>query len=307
MPDNGWPNNASTMHKIIKSHLDSFVKSCGLEQLTESEQFEMFCNYAITFNRVGSSFDAAEITTGQDDDGIDGVAVIINEEICLSQEDAETVFSSEKKNNDVELVFVQAKTSESFGLGDLLKFKEGVLRFLQSEDYDPSDEVLVSANETYNYCLTNVPKIRGGKPRLTARYVATGRYERPEEIERALRKFRSEVDDLGYFTSVDVEIIGRDEITGLWVRTYSGTTAALPVFSSAPLPTIAGVDEAYLVVAKATDIVDRLLTGDDGALRTQVFEENVRAFLGADNPVNASIGETLSDAKANGTYFGRAA
>jgi len=287
------------MHKIIKSHLESYVKSCGLEQLTESEQFEMFCNYAITFNRVGSNFDAAEITTGQDEDGIDGVAVIVNEEICLSKEDAETVFASDKKNNDVELVFVQSKTSESYDLGDLLKFKEAVLRFVESDSYDSPDEVLKGANETYNYCLKNVPKIRGGKPRFTARYVATGRYERPDAIEKALKKFRDAIDELGYFTSVDIEVIGRDAITNLWVKTYSGIAAALPVFSSAPLPTIAGVDEAYLVVAKATDICDKLLTGEDGALRTQVFEENVRAFLGSDNPVNASMGDTLSDAKAS--------
>lgn len=287
------------MHKIIKSHLDSYVKSCGLQPLDQSEQFEMFCNYAITFNRVGSQFDAQDITTGPDEDGIDGVAVIINEEVCLSKEDAETLFSSEKKNNDVELVFVQSKTSESFDLGDFLKFKEAVLRFLESDSYDSPDEVLVSANETYNYCLSNVPKIRGGKPRLTARYVTTGRYEQPEAIEKALAQFRSAAGKLGYFSAVDIHVLGRDEITSLWVKTYSGITAALPVFSSAPLPTIAGVDEAYLVVAKATDIVDELLKGEDGALRTQVFEENVRAFLGSDNPVNASIADTLSDAKAS--------
>lgn len=287
------------MHKIIKFHLDSYVKSCGLEHLTESERFEMFCNYAVVFNRVGSIFDASEITTGTNDDGVDGVAVIVNEDICLSQEDAETVFSSTKKNHDVELVFIQSKTSESFDLGDLLKFKEGILRFIEADEYCSSDEVLTSANETFACCLENVPKIRGGKPRITARYVATGRYERPEAIEVAIRKFRKNIEDLGYFSSIDVEVIGRDEITALWVNTYSGTTAALPVFSSAPLPSIAGVDEAYLVVAKATDIVDNLLTADDGALRTQVFEENVRAFLGSDNPVNASISETLSDAKAS--------
>ncbi|MOA65138.1 hypothetical protein D3C78_1914180 [compost metagenome] len=53
----------------------------------------MFCNYAITFNRVGANFDASEITTGSGEDGIDGAAIIINEEICLSREDAETIFS----------------------------------------------------------------------------------------------------------------------------------------------------------------------------------------------------------------------
>jgi hypothetical protein len=287
------------MHKIVKSHLQSYVTSCGLEQLTESECFESFCNYSVVFDRVGASCDASEVTTGMDEDGIDGVAVLINEEICLSREDAETIFVSDKRNNDVELVFVQAKTSESFDLGDFLKFKEGVMRFLEAEPYESEDDVLLSANETYNYCLTKVPKIRGGKPRLTARFVATGKYEKPVAIERAAKKFVSEITELGYFASVDISIIGREEITALWVQTYSGVSAALPVFSSAALPPIAGVDEAYLVVARAKDIVEELLVAKDGALRTQVFDENVRAFLGSDNPVNTSIGNTLSDAKAS--------
>ncbi len=287
------------MHKIIKSHLDSYVTSCGLEQLTESERFESFCNYSIVFDRVGASFDASEITTGADEDGVDGVAVIINEEICLSREDADTIFGTDKRNNDVELVFIQAKTSESFDLGDFLKFKEGVMRFLEADPYVSDDDVLNSANETYNFCLSKVPKIRGGKPRLTARYVATGKYEKPIAIERAVSKFIYEATALGYFASVDIAVVGREEITSLWVQTYSGVSAALPVFSSAALPPIAGVDEAYLVVARAKDIVEELLTAKDGALRTQVFDENVRAFLGADNPVNASIGSTLSDAKSS--------
>lgn len=287
------------MHKIIKSHLESYVTSCGLEQLTEAERFESFCNYSIVFDRVGASFDASEITTGSEEDGIDGVSVIINEEICLSKEDAEMIFGSDKRNNDVELVFVQSKTSESFDLGDFLKFKEGVMRFLEADPYESADDVLKSANETYNFCLSKVPKIRGGKPRLTARYAATGKYERPVAIERAVKKFEAEANALGYFANVDIRVIGREEITTLWVQTYSGVSAALPVFSSAALPPIAGVDEAYLVVAKAKDIVDELLTAKDGALRTQVFDENVRAFLGPDNPVNASIGSTLSDAKAS--------
>lgn len=38
---------------------------------------------------------------------------------------------------------------------------------------------------------------------------------------------------------------------------------------------------------------------EDGNLRTQVFEENVRSFLGSENPVNRAIAETLNDVKAS--------
>jgi hypothetical protein len=67
------------------------------------------------------------------------------------------------------------------------------------------------------------------------------------------------------------------------------------MFSNAPLPTIHGIDEAYLAVVKAKDLVASLLETEDGNLRSHVFEENVRAFLGIDNPVNKSISETLSE------------
>lgn len=287
------------MHKIIKSHLASFSKSRALEGCKESEQFELFCNYSIIFNRVGVDFDPSDVTTSEDDDGIDGVSVIIDEEVCLSADDAEMVFSTERKNHDVEIIFVQAKTSDSFDLGDFLKFQAAVLRFIDDEGYSPADETLSSTNATFNLCLNKVPKIRGGKPKFTARYVTTGTYENPTQLEAARKKFEKDVKAVGYFADVDVQFIGRDDLTQLWVQTYSGISAALPVFSSAPLPKIAGVDEAYLVVAKATDIVDELLKGADGSLRTQVFEENVRSFLGLDNPVNTSIAETLSDIKAS--------
>ena len=35
------------MHKIVKSHLDSYVVSCGLDHLNEFERFENFCNYSV--------------------------------------------------------------------------------------------------------------------------------------------------------------------------------------------------------------------------------------------------------------------
>jgi hypothetical protein len=71
------------------------------------------------------------------------------------------------------------------------------------------------------------------------------------------------------------------------------------MFSNAPLPVISGIEEAYLVVAKAKDIVQNLLVTDDGSLRTQVFEENVRSFLGPENPVNESIADTIKDQESS--------
>jgi hypothetical protein len=106
----------------------------------------------------------------------------------------------------------------------------------------------------------------------------------------------AQLEELGLFADIDVRYIDRDELTELWVGTYSGIDASLELYSSAALPKIAGIAEAYLAVVRAKDFVDNLLVSADGNLRSQVFEENVRSFLGTDNPVNQAIATTLGSA-----------
>ncbi|MCF8070727.1 MAG: AIPR family protein [Desulfobacterales bacterium] len=283
------------MHRIVKSHLENFSNSFGLTDLDESIQFEMFSNFAVITPRTSVEFEIEDVTTGEGDDGTDGVAVLIDEEILISDEDAKSAFETDRKNHDVEILFIQAKRSESFDLGDFLKFKESILRFVNADEYVVDDSVQKNAHDVFDVCIQNVFKIRGGKPSITARYVATGKYHFPEALESAKKDFENQLEELGYFSSIDVKFIDRDELTALWVGTYSGIKAQLPMFSSASLPAIAGIEEAYLVVAKATDIVKNLLLTEEGNLRTQVFEENVRSFLGNENPVNQSIANTLND------------
>jgi len=282
------------MHRIVKAHLDSFVESFGLEADDESVQFEKFATYCVLSNRYSSSFDLDDVSTGPGDEGIDGIAVVVDESVLASADDAHSVFLTPRRNHDVDIVFVQAKRSEGFDLGDFLKFKEGILRFSTQSPYIVPDEVLAEARSIFDVVLKEVPKVRDGKPSLTARFVTTGHYQAPAALETALRDFLIQLRDLGLFHEVDVRFVDRDELTRLWVGTYSGINASLPAFSTAALPNIAGIDEAYLAVVRASDFVTNLLLTEDGNLRTQVFEENVRSFLGLENPVNQSIAATLA-------------
>lgn len=287
------------MHRIVKAHLDSFVKSFGLEADEEAIQFEKFTTFCVLSNRFSASFDLDDVCTGPGDEGIDGVAVIIDETVTASVEDALTIFAAQRRNHDVDVLFVQAKRSESFDLGDFLKFKEGILRFATQTPYAATDEVLLEARHVFDVVLKEVPKVRNGKPSLTARFVTTGQYQKPAALETALIDFLTQLAELGLFHDTDVRFIDRDELTRLWVGTYSGINASLPAFSTAALPNIAGIDEAYLAVVRASDFVNNLLVTEDGNLRTQVFEENVRSFLGHDNPVNQSIAATLASDAAS--------
>lgn len=282
------------IHRIVKAHLESFVTSFSLEADDEAKQFEKFSTYSIISNRFNTAFDLDDVVTEDGDDGVDGIAIVIDEATISSAEDAQSIFSSARRNHDVDMVFIQAKRSESFDLGDFLKFKEGVLRFVNANPYTATDMVLAECRGIFDVVLEQVPKLRNGKPSLIARFVTTGIYQRPEALETALRNFQQQVDELGIFYEIDIKFVDRDELTRLWVGTYSGVNSSLPTFSTAALPSIAGIDEAYLAVVRASDFVKNVLTTEEGNLRAQVFEENVRSFLGHDNAVNKSIAATLA-------------
>lgn len=290
------------MHRIIKSHLESFVKSNGLEQFGENDQFEMFVNFAVMSSKMIGTVDIDNVTTSEGDDGTDGIALVINEEFILSDVDAISAFGTERKNHDVEIIFVQSKRSESFDLGDFLKFKESIIKFITMEDYLADDDVKKNARQIFDTVIDNVPKIRDGKPSFTGRYVTTGIYKHPQAFELAKNKFIKQLEELGYFNTIDFQFIGRNELTKLWVDTYSGVTSKLAMFSNAPLPPISGIEEAYLAVVKAKDFITELLTNEEGSLRNNVFEENVRAFLGIDNPINNAISDTINNPDSSSRF-----
>lgn len=89
------------MHRIVSSHLDSFLEQYALQADERTVQFEKFANFAVLSGKLGTAVDLDEVTTENDDDGTDGIAVIINEEHVVSAEDAETLFAHERRNNDV--------------------------------------------------------------------------------------------------------------------------------------------------------------------------------------------------------------
>lgn len=97
------------MHRIIKAHLESFTESYGLNQHGENTQFEMFVNRAVLASKICGDFDLDDVTTGEGDDGTDGIAALIDEELFISDDDATSIFSKDKINHDVEVVFYSLK------------------------------------------------------------------------------------------------------------------------------------------------------------------------------------------------------
>ncbi len=302
-----WPDpppktEENSMHRITAGLLRDFVSSFELGEMNEHEQFERLINHCVITPEIVEGYDLADVTSSDADDGIDGCAVIVDEEVIVSKEDCETILNDGRRNHSVKLILSQAKSAEQIELGELLKFNSAVERFCQDFDSIPADPIEANTKEIYAAAVDKAGCIRDGKPLLMLRYAYTGRYLKPKEIERAKNELLSKLYEGGYFSQIDYEILDREGVGRAFNMTTAPIEAKINAFSIAALPAIADVEEAYLAVVPAKQFVERMLSDDEGRLRVHVFEENVRAFLGTDNPVNSAIGDTLQDESTNSRF-----
>lgn len=283
------------MHKIVASHLKRFISDHSLEGLDESKQFERFGNFSIIHKFYPARFDVDAVTSEDDDCAIDGIAFIIDEELVTTLDEARSIFERPKKNITVDIIFTQSKRSEKFDRGDILKFGDGVLDFLKSTPNLPQGEFIQNSKDLFDQVLENAHKISHGQPSCHLFYVTTGIYSPEREIEATFKNIQQGISRYSYFKDVEVLPVDRDKLIRLWSSTYSGIEAKFEVKGYIPYPEIAGIDEAYIAIVPAKNFVESVLADEDGKLRTFIFQENVRAFLGQENPVNKMIQQTLID------------
>ena len=292
------------MHKVVQSYLEQFSKEFEIENLDESERFERFSNYCIINKFFPENFEVEGVTTGKDDWSIDGVAFIIGDELVLTKEDAESVFAHLRARQSVAVtyIFVQTKRSESFDGGDITKFGAGVISLFTDASSTPNDDVLLEARRIHDVVVQQLSKVQGGRPKCFLYYATSGVWAKPKDLIRMIDSNKNQLQDTGFFDSVDFLPIDREALISLWIQTRNPVEATFTVKGYVPIPDISGVEEAYLTITSAKEFVDKVLTGNDGRIRSYVFEQNVRAFLGDDNPVNSRINAGLADTKSQDRF-----
>lgn len=282
------------MNRIIESYLKKFSEDNTIDAEDISKQFEYFSNFCVIYEKFPNNFDFKDITSDSVDAGIDGIAFIVDEELATTLDEVEKIFSRPKRNISVDVIFIQSKTSESYDLGEILKFSNGVEDFIEKVSTLPHGDFLKSAKKILNYIIDNVSKVKNGRPNCYMYYVCTSNNDIAPEIEAIRVATIKKIENTVLFDKVYFNYIGLQELMKLWDNTNNITSANLDVEQYAPYPTMSGITEAYVAIVSIKKFIDSLLTTEEGKMKMHIFEENVRSFLGEDNPVNAKIRETLS-------------
>jgi hypothetical protein len=274
---------------ILSGMLKEFSTRFDLTSMGNDAQFECFANYCLLKTDHYDSFDFDKVSTGTSI-GIDGIAVVVGGVIV---DEVDDVKDFTKAQFDASFHFTQAKTSSRFDLGSFLKFSSVVRTFFQ-------DEASALPIELQNaFAIKKLIYDRSAKlrqlPSVHLHYVYTGEFS----IDSApvLAAIDAEINALRQikykFSSVVGKICDGRELAQLYRDTKNDVSQKIPFQRHTALPPIKGASAAYIGVVKCSDYV-KLLTKEGGELNKGLFFENVRDFLGEQNPVNSDIAKTIN-------------
>lgn len=280
------------MDKILKSLCDSFQEEHGLQSLDQAGLFEAFAGYCIISGFYEDEFDPDEFRIGAGGDlGIDSAGVIVNGDLLLDAADIEAAVSS-ARTLDVTIILIQAKTSPGFTAAVFTDLADNLVELFTNDipKYPANSDVL-DLKRGINAIFADVKKLRT-LPALVVRYATSGQTgDLMLEAKRSAADKR--LDDTNFFSTIDIQPIGARGLRDLYQSATTAVTAEFAMPKRITMPKIPGVEQSFLGVLPASELV-RVITDAGGGVRKTLFFENVRDFQDY-NPVNLEIQATIRD------------
>lgn len=169
------------MNPVVKAQLKAFEKSNPNTGLTENELFEVFSIFAITNGILTDNIDPFAAHLKGDEFGLDGVAIVIQGELCCTSDEVNGALAT-GKNHLVEFNLFQSKTSEKADYGDLSRFFDGAHGFFSGDFVDPTEQLIDlmdAKSAVYEAALKK-------NPRLRLFYITTGSGEKSKHISQLI-------------------------------------------------------------------------------------------------------------------------
>lgn len=278
------------MNNLIKPFLDAHITSYELENEKDiTKAFEHFFNYLTVRNYTSRHFDPSDISLGKGEVGIDGVAIIVNDILVTTMSEIEELFKGGETDISVSFVFVQSKTSETFDSSQLTQFFTAVNDFL-------SDGKIVmnnKATELRAVCryIIQHPTQLSKNPDCHLFYSYTGKTMQDKTRNAIVDQEIENLKRMSVFDEVTFALYDAEKIVVSCRAIKNSIKKTIEMVDCAVLPKVHNIDEAYIGIVKCQDFIE-LITNDDGAILSNLFEDNVRYFQGH-NIINAEIQATL--------------
>nr|WP_169313903.1 AIPR family protein [Stackebrandtia nassauensis] len=277
---------------MVQQLMTEFCAEKGLSSWRDPDKFEVFATHCVLSDHTFDSFEAVDYRIGgSEDGGIDGYAVVINENLFNAPDDVERCLLATTDISPT-IVVVQAKTSASMSRATIADLRVRVEYILRTEE--PLDHA--ADVEPLRECLRRIKKHRdrlnSRGVRLEIAYASTS-LGANDELRREASRAAQALAHNGIIGEVRFEFLGRTELSRRYERAQWSSKAKLTFTGHYALPVDPGITQARQGLVPAAELVQAIADAS-GDPKPNLFSENIREYQPA-APVNDEIRETLRD------------
>ena len=284
--------------RILEGFVNSFADSRGYTHLKFDELFETFVASSILRKYHQADVDDAFLVGGTGDGGLDVIAILVNGRPARTKEDV-NFFVDKMGRLDVEFVFIQAKSSQSFKASEIGTFIHGVSQFFSPAPTLPFRNEVKQYISLMNHVYDRSIHMQEN-PTCFLYYATSGSWNNPPEPASRISEGRQQLQKLNLFSDVQVVPVDAALLRVNYRDLERGVVREIELNRSTAFPRISGVDQAYVGLLQGNEFI-KLVSNDEGGLNRDLFYDNVRDFQGH-NPVNMEIMETVNNKATNASF-----
>ena len=280
------------MDRITSNFLQTFSQQYGITGCPIEVQFEHFSNYCAIANESNTvDINLLDMCTGDSCQGIDGIAIQVNGRYITSIDDINETISGQNTMN-VNFVFVQAKSSAEFNNTLILNFLTFVQAFFGENSSVFVTEEMQHFIELKDYIYTKSNLMRHRNPNLHLYYVSCGTWNPGDQtLQTVITQNVSQLEQSNLFENVQFIPFGSREVQTAFRKSINDYEVTFTFDKRVTLFSDGTDNSGYSGVLPYTEF-KKIICNENGNLR-DVFEDNIRDFLGNDNDVNSAIDATL--------------
>ena len=206
------------MDRITQSMLESFKQSSGISLGNQTLEFEYFVNDCVVCNEYGlHDFDLEEVTTGGSTQGIDGIAIIVNQKLVHTTEDIDVLIEY-NQSISVKFVVIQTKTSASFDNTEISNMMTFTNIFFSDNNEIFATEQMQKFIELKDYIFSKGDKLKKN-PELLLYYVTLGTWTDDENLCTTANVGKELLKRTNLFSEIKFIPCGSEEIQNLYRKT----------------------------------------------------------------------------------------
>lgn len=261
----------------LNAKINEFAKKFNIdrEKIKDDDIFEDFANYTIASTLLEEEVENVKSVSTNKAQGIDGIAIIINDKLISEESDLAKFGESEKLK--IRIGFIQSTIKGSFDEQKLRSFTDEVVNFLvgksKIEPYYTIYSKLLDESGDYISRIVETPRV--SLFFLSAR-TSHNIQEDKINIEKAKITSRNELENKCHLDNFC--IYQKEEIKNEYDKISKFHTPEITFEKSVSLSSVDKVELSLLTIIKFSELKKLILT-PDGNLKERLFVENVRVTL----------------------------